>query len=160
MMRLYAACAHVNFPVLLHIDNQYAVDSPGLPAMERVLREFPEVNFIGHANGWWNSISGDVKEFKGYPKGKITPGGAAGRLLEEYPNMFADLSAGSGLNAITRDPEVGKEFLIHHADKLMFGTDALGGEGRESHFQFYNEIDLPIKVKAKLFRDNAKKFLI
>ncbi len=159
MMRLYAACANVDFPVLFHIDNRFAVDTPGLPAMERVLKEFPEVNFIGHANGWWNSISGDVKKFKGYPKEKITSGGAAGRLLDEYPNMYADLSAGSGLNAITRDPEIGREFLLTHADKLMFGTDALGGEGRESHFEFYNNIDLPEDVKAKLFRDNAHRIL-
>jgi len=41
----------------------------------------------------------------------------------------------------------------------MFGTDALGGEGRESHFEYYNEIDLPAEVKAKLFRENAKKLL-
>lgn len=159
MMRLYAACANVDFPVLFHIDNKFAVDTPGLPAMERVLKAFPEVNFIGHANGWWNSISGDVKEFKGYPKEKITPGGAAGRLLEDYPNMYADLSAGSGLNAITRDPEVGINFLQKHQDKLMFGTDAIGGAGRESHFEFYNEADLPSDVKAKLFRDNARKLL-
>jgi len=159
MKRIYAACAELDFPVLLHIDNRFAVDVPGLPALERVLKEFPEVNFIGHANGWWNSISGDVKEFKGYPKEKVTPGGAAGRMLQEYPNMYADLSAGSGLNAITRDPEVGMEFLIKHQDKLMFGTDAAGGTGRESHFEFYNNADLPPEVEAKLFRDNARKLL-
>ncbi len=159
MKRMYAACADLDFPVLFHIDDRYAVDVPGLPAMERVLKEFPDVNFIGHANGWWNSISGDVIEFKGYPKEKVTPGGAAGRLLEEYPNMYADLSAGSGLNAITRDPEPGKEFLIKHADKLMFGTDAAGGTGRETHFEFYNSIDLSPEIKAKLFRDNARKLL-
>jgi len=159
MKRIYAACAEVDFPVLFHIDNKHAVDVPGLPAMERVLKEFPDVNFIGHANGWWNSISGDVKELKGYPKGKVTPGGAAVRLLENYPNMYADLSANSGLNAITRDPEFGKKFLVDFSDKLMFGTDAIGGTGRESHFDFYNNIDLPEEVKAKLFRINTRKLL-
>lgn len=159
MKCIYAACAEVNFPVLLHIDNKHAVDVPGLPAMERVLKEFPDVKFIGHANGWWNSITGDVMEFKGYPKGKVTPGGAAVRLLEEYPNMYADLSANSGLNAITRDPEFGKKFLVDFSDKLLFGTDAIGGTGRETHFNFYNNIDLPLAVKDKIFRDNARKIL-
>ncbi len=159
MKRIYAACAEVGFPVLLHIDNRHALDTPGLPALEKVLREFPEVIFIGHANGWWNSLSADVKEFRGYPEGKITSGGAAVRLLEEYPNMYADLSANSGLNAITRDPAFGIPFIINHADKLLFGTDAMGGTGRESHFEFYNRIDLPQEVKNKIFRDNTRKLL-
>lgn len=159
LKRIYAACAEVDFPVLLHIDDRHAVDTPGLPALERVLKEFPEVKFIGHANGWWNSLSGDVREFKGYPEGKITPGGAAVRLLEEYPNMYADLSANSGLNAITRDPDFGIPFLKKYADKLLFGTDALGGAGRESHFEFYNELDLPQDAKRKIFRDNTRNLL-
>ena len=159
MKRIYAACAEVDFPVLLHIDNKHAVDQPGLPAMENVLKEFADVNFIGHANGWWNSITGDVKELKGYPKGKVTSGGAAVRLLENYTNMYADLSANSGLNAITRDQEFGKKFLVDFSDKLMFGTDAIGGTGCESHFDFYNKIDLPEEVKAKLFRDNTRNLL-
>lgn len=159
MKRIYAACSEVGFPVLLHIDNKHATDQPGLPAMERVLKEFPNVDFIGHANGWWNSISGNVKELKGYPKGKVTPGGAAIRLLENYPNMFADLSANSGLNAITRDPDFGKKFLSDFSDKLMFGTDAIGGTGREAHFDFFNKVDLPEEVKTKLFRDNTRKLL-
>lgn len=159
MKRIYAACAEVGFPVLLHIDNRHALDTPGLPALEKVLREFPDVVFIGHANGWWNSLSGDVTELGGYPEGSITPGGAAVRLLEEYPNMYADLSANSGLNAITRDPDFGIPFIIDHADKLLFGTDAMGGTGRESHFEFYNRIDLPQEVKNKIFRDNTRKIL-
>jgi uncharacterized protein len=159
MKRIYAACAEVDFPVLFHIDNKHAVDIPGLPAMEKVLKEFPNVNFIGHANGWWNSITSDVKELKGYPKGKISPGGAAVKLLENYPNMYADLSANSGLNAITRDPEFGTKFLVDFSDKLMFGTDAIGGTGRESHFDFYNKIDLPEEVKDKIFRNNTRKLL-
>ena len=159
MERIYAACGEVGFSIVLHIDNQHAVDVPGLPAMERVLKKFPEVNFIGHANGWWNSITGDVKEFKGYPKGKIAPGGAAFGLLEKYPNMYADLSATSGLNAITRDPEFGAKFLVGFSDKLLFGTDAIGGIGRKPHFDFYNEVELSSEVKDKLFRDNALKLL-
>ena len=159
MKRIYAACSEVGLPVLLHIDDRHAVDNPGLPAMEKVLKEFPDVIFIGHANGWWNSLSGNVEAMKGYPKGKITQGGAAVRLLEEYPNMYADLSARSGLNAITRDPDFGIPFLIKFADKLLFGTDAQGGVGRDSHFEFYNQVDLPAEVKTKIFRSNTRKLL-
>ena len=159
MKRIYAACAEVGFPVLLHIDERHAVDQPGLPALEKVLKEFPDVIFIGHANGWWNSLSGDAKALKGYPEGMIAPGGAAVKLLETYPNMYADLSANSGLNAIKRDPDFGIPFIIDHADKLLFGTDAMGGTGRDSHFEFYNQVDLPEEVRTKIFRDNTRKLL-
>jgi predicted TIM-barrel fold metal-dependent hydrolase len=127
--------------------------------MESVLKEFPGVNFIGHANGWWNSLSGDVKKLNGYPEGRIAPGGAAVRLLEQYPNMYADLSANSGLNAITRDPDFGRKFLVDFSHKLLFGTDAQGGQGRESHFDFYNGGDLPQEVKNRIFRENSRKLL-
>lgn len=157
MQRIYAACAEVDFPVLIHIDNEHAVDVPGLPGLEKMLKQFSDVNFIGHANGWWNSITGDVKEFKGYPKGKITPGGAAVRLLEEYPNMYGDLSANSGLNAVTRDPEFGLKFLVDFSDKLLFGTDTPGAKGGDAHFSFYNEADLPQEVKQKICSENTRR---
>lgn len=161
MIRIYQACSEVDFPVLFHIDNSFVVDTPGLPALEAVLKKFPEVKFLGHATGWWNSISGDVKDFKGYPKGKITANGAIVRLLTEYPNMYADLAAGSGLNAITRDPEFGRKFLINYSNKLLFGTDTFGSsdESSKPHFNFFNNVDLPSDVKNQICRENARKLL-
>jgi predicted TIM-barrel fold metal-dependent hydrolase len=159
MKRIYAACGEVDFPVTIHIDNKHAVDVPGLPGLEDILKEFPQVNFLAHANGWWNSISGDVSTFKGYPKEPITPDGAVLRLLKDYPNLYGDLSANSGLNAVTRDPEVGLKFLNDYSDKLLFGTDALGNKGGEGHFDFYNQLDLPLSVKNKIFKENARSLL-
>jgi predicted TIM-barrel fold metal-dependent hydrolase len=37
--------------------------------------------------------------------------------------MFGDLSAGSGLNALTRDEEFAKDFIARHQDKLIYGSD-------------------------------------
>lgn len=159
MKRIYAACGEVDFPVTIHIDDKHAVDVPGLPGFENILKEFPHVNFLAHANGWWNSISGDVSTFKGYPKEPITKDGAILRLLEKYPNLYGDLSANSGLNAVTRDPTIGLKFLNDFSDKLLFGTDALGNNGGEGHFDFYNQLDLPLSVKNKIFKDNAKSLL-
>jgi len=44
-------------------------------------------------------------------------------LLIKYPNLYADLSAGSGFNAISRDYEYGIKFLEEFQNKLVFGTD-------------------------------------
>ena len=43
--------------------------------------------------------------------------------MRRYPNLHGDLSAGSGFNAISRDPEFGYRFLEEFQDRLYFGTD-------------------------------------
>ena len=58
-----------------------------------------------------------------YPKGKVTPGGWTDRYLADYPNMYADMSAGSGLNALIRDEEHARGFIERHQDKLLYGSD-------------------------------------
>ena len=54
------------------------MDAPGLPGLEKALKEFPDTQFIGHGPGWWASISGDVTQadLARYPDGTVTPGGA------------------------------------------------------------------------------------
>ena len=53
----------------------------------------------------------------------MTPGGRLVELLRNYPNMYGDLSAGSGANAVMRDPAFGYKFLEEFQDKLFFGVD-------------------------------------
>jgi predicted TIM-barrel fold metal-dependent hydrolase len=43
--------------------------------------------------------------------------------MRNYPNLHGDLSAGSGYNAISRDPEFGLGFLEEFQDQLYFATD-------------------------------------
>jgi predicted TIM-barrel fold metal-dependent hydrolase len=89
----------------------------------RILERHPKVHFIGHAQTWWGNIDKNHDQTVMYPKGKVTPGGLTDRLLSEFPNLHGDLSAGSGLNALTRDEAFTREFLERHQDKLLFGTD-------------------------------------
>ena len=65
-----------------------------------------------------------------YPKGPVTPGGITDRLLSDYPNMWGDLSAGSGLNAFTRDEDHARDFLKRHQDRLIYGSDCEDIEGQ------------------------------
>jgi predicted TIM-barrel fold metal-dependent hydrolase len=92
-----------------------------------MLKKYPKVNFIGHAQTWWANIDkacdNDPRNL--YPRGKLTPGGLTDRYLSDYPNMFGDLSAGSGENAFKRDPDHARAFLARHQDKLMFGSDCV-----------------------------------
>jgi uncharacterized protein len=161
-MKLYEACGEVGLPLLFHLDNERNLDKPGLPGLAKALAEFPECKFIGHGPGWWASISGDVTQadLNGYPKGKVAPGGAMDALMEKHANLFADLSAGSGVNAITRDLEFGREFLLRRSDRVLFGTDFLApGQGVPQFELFEKQLELPADVVPNILRNNARKLL-
>jgi predicted TIM-barrel fold metal-dependent hydrolase len=158
---IFRACAEAQLPVLFHLDNLRNTDAPGLPGLDKVLREVPDTTFIAHGPGWWASISGGISpaDLGGYPKTRVQPGGAIDALMDKYPNIYGDLSAGSGAGAISRDPEFGREFLIRRADRLMFGTDYLAPGQDVPQLELFRKIELPPEVQAKVFRDNARKLL-
>ena len=161
MMAVYAACDDLKLPVLFHCDDIRGTDRAGLPGLGRVLSAFPDVDFIGHGPGFWASISGDVTTsgLGGYPKTRISPGGALDLLFDAHRNLWGDLSAGSGANAIGRDPEFGRGFLLRRADRLLFGTDYLKPGQDVPQFKLLAGMDLPADVRAKIERGNATKLL-
>lgn len=160
-MELFRACADAGLPVLFHLDNNRNWDEPGLPGLAKVLEEIPNGIFIGHAQGWWASISGDVTktQLQQYPNTKVALGGALDALMDRFDNIYGDLSAGSGANAILRDIDFGREFVIRRADRLMFGTDYLAPGQQVPQFSLYKELDLPVTVQEKVFRGNARTLL-
>ena len=115
------------FHVAAQVGNYYGLmDDLGLPRLERTLARFPKLRFLGHSQCFWSEISADVTSETrgGYPSGPVTPGRVPA-LMRCYPNLCGDLSAGSGLNAISRDPAFGYRFLQEFQDRLFFGTDLL-----------------------------------
>lgn len=108
-------------PVLMHF--QHGKYNVGFERFHKVLEKFPDVNFIGHAQTWWGHIDKKHEPAVMYPKTRVTPGGLTDRYLADYPNVYGDLSAGSGLNSMLRDEEHAREFLKRHQDKLMYGSD-------------------------------------
>ena len=126
VLNLCRQAGNAKLPVLFDLNaniHWYGIrDDPGLPRLEKALQLCPKTIFIGHGPTFWAGISGDG-ELHGYPKGSVKPGGAVPRLMKKYHNLWADLSAGSGYNAITRDTQFGLEFLDQFCEKLLFGTD-------------------------------------
>ncbi|NLM79489.1 MAG: amidohydrolase family protein [Ruminococcaceae bacterium] len=129
-LNLYRQAGKYGMPVLFDMqDGPYGYglcDSYGLPRLERALRACPDTIFVGHGPTFWAEISSDVPEQKrsGYPDGPVHQGGAVPRLMRQYPNLWADTSAGSGYNALTRDKSFGLAFVDEFQDKLIFGTDS------------------------------------
>jgi predicted TIM-barrel fold metal-dependent hydrolase len=125
---VYKLANELGVPVLLHFE--FEMYNTGLERFERVLKAYPRVNFIGHAQTWWANVSAQVNQQVMYPEGKVVPGGLTDRLLSDYSNIFADLSAYSGLNALTRDADFTHEFLTRHSRKLVWGSDCECHDGK------------------------------
>lgn len=118
-------------PVLLHFEfERYNLH---IDRFHRILERHPKVNFIGHAQTWWCNVDGACDQKTMYPKGAVKSGGITDRLLADYPNMYGDLSAQSGLNSMLRDEDHAREFLKRHQNKLLYGSDCndRGGGGPE-----------------------------
>jgi predicted TIM-barrel fold metal-dependent hydrolase len=165
MQRIYELARDFGVPVLMHW--QFGMYNHGFDRFHRMLEKFPTVNFIGHAQTWWAHIDkayrDDPKNL--YPKGPVTPGGLTDRYLSDYPNLYGDLSAGSGLNALTRDEAFTRDFLRRHQDKLLYGSDCNDHTGREPECQGAKTLAAirrlaPDKtIERKLLYENAKKLL-
>lgn len=163
MMMIYEACNELELPILFHLDDIRSFDAPGLPRLENVLKAFPKLPLIGHAAGFWASISGDatIEDFGRYPQvpTPVAPGGALDRLMAQYPNLYGDLSEPGGEKAIARDPTFGREFIVRRADQLVFGTDFLMTGQEVPQFELLGSLDLPEAVQYKIYRGNALRLL-
>lgn len=150
-------------PVLLHF--QHGDYNLGIEKFHLILEKYPTVNFIGHAQTWWGNIDRHHNPEAMYPTGKVTRGGITDHLLTDYPNMFGDLSAGSGLNALIRDEDHTRGFLERHQDKLLYGSDCNDLIGRGPGCQGAQTIAAvrrlaPSKaIERKLLYGNAARVL-
>jgi predicted TIM-barrel fold metal-dependent hydrolase len=164
MLRVYALAREHRVPVLMHW--QHAMYNYGFERFGRILGQFHDVTFIGHAQTWWANI--DAKHADQsvlYPKGRVTRGGVTDRYLSDHSNMFGDLSAGSGLNALTRDEEFTRDFLVRHQDKLLFGSDCNDRHGGTEKCQgtqtiaTIRRLSADHKVQRKLLYENARRLV-
>ena len=135
LRRMYALAAELNVPILIHFQEvphtpTEGVFATGFRNFEAMLKAYPKTKFIGHADAFWANISADYANEAAYPAGKIKRGGVTDRLLGDYPNLYGDLSANSGNNALSRDPEFTPGFLERHQDKLIFGSDCACSDGK------------------------------
>lgn len=162
MQRLYQLAADYRVPILMHW--QYKMYNYGFERFYKILEKFPRTTFIGHAQTWWANIDQNHQNQSVlYPKGKVTPGGITDRYLSDYSNMYGDLSAGSGLNAFTRDEEHASGFFQRHQDKLIYGSDCNDLVGTGPACQGAQTLAVvrrlaPSKaIERKLLYENAKR---
>lgn len=167
-IRMYRFCGEKGLAVTVHID--YEFDAPngnryprpnywyggGIEALERALIACPETTFLGHAPGFWAHISGDGKyKTEAYPMGPIVPGGKLPMMMEKYPNLMCDLSAGSGCRALSRDLDFTRQFLTEYQDRVVYARDDFDNQ----HQELLGSLGLPGEVLDKIYYKNALRVL-
>lgn len=163
-MQLVAEIARAHqVPVLMHF--QHDTYNLGIERFHKMLEKYPGVHFIAHAQTFWGNIDRAHKQEVLYPKGPVTPGGISDRLLSDYPNFWGDLSAGSGLNALTRDEDNARDFLKRHQDKLIYGSDCEdpAGQGQKcsgsQQLATVRRLSPDVAATRKMLYGNAAKLL-
>lgn len=133
--RLLKACQELHMPLLCHMAPAAKppfygiVDNYHLDGLEWALSEFPDLPIIGHSQIFWAQMTPCdpdqdpmARNFV-YSASRVIQEGRVQQLLRRYPNLYADLSANSGANALLRDPEYAMGFMQEFTDRLLFGTD-------------------------------------
>ena len=159
----FRLAGELGMPVLFHLElprieggvlTQWYLGD--IDAFERTLQKCPETTFIAHGPGWWAHISKDKRGYESsYPEGPIVPGGGVVRLMEKYENLYSDLSASSGLRALSRDLKFTKRFLTNFADRIVYGTDYWDTR----LLDHLRNLDLPADVLTKILYKNALKLV-
>ena len=137
LRRMYSLAAELNVPIMVHFQEvphtpTEGVFSTGFKNFEAILKAYPKTKVLGHADAFWANVSADYANDTAYPSGPVKRGGVTDKLLGDYANLYGDLSANSGNNAMSRDPEFTKSFLVRHQDKLVFGSDCSCADGKGS----------------------------
>lgn len=171
MDHMLDCCQSLELPILTHMNpfmsNKGIVDEVGMPLLEKALKKYPKLKYIGHSQPFWLEIStysSDLtpEQRNVCPSGKVIPGRVV-ELLTNYENLYGDLSANSGGNAILRDADFGIEFLEKFQDKLIYGTDTLSANIHYPLGAYLDSLYMQKKISfdayAKICRNNTLKLL-
>lgn len=169
MQNLFYHCEKTGMPLTMHIAHKTGgtygiVDDLGLGGLEYSLEKYPNLIFIGHSQCFWSHIGDDVndKNWFRYPSGPVKEGKLI-KMMRRFKNLHADLSATSGYNAVSRDPDFGVSFLEEFQDRLYFGTD-ISSADIEMVLSFWldemlDKNKISYEAYYKICRGNALKIL-
>ena len=169
VQNLFRGTEEARLPLTFHLAPKEGglyglIDDAGLPGLEASLQRFPNLNFLGHSQTFWAEISTihSWDDRFGYPAGPVEEG-AVPRMMRKYGNLYGDLSAGSGFNALNRDRAYAIGFLNEFQDRLLFGTDICAPDTETPLVDFLlalrREGAISETVFQKIARKNAERLL-
>jgi predicted TIM-barrel fold metal-dependent hydrolase len=166
--KVYEMAAKYGVPVLIHGS---LVNIPELnDQLDQVFSDFPGVTFILAHYG--NTVLGHHLD-------------VIAKLLDKHPNLYIDLSQGSGITAylhyLDQDLDSIRDFVIKYQDRILFGSDLILGIGTNDLDWLYQRVrcdidacqkaefaceygthqglDLDTEILKKLYYDNPKRVL-
>jgi len=170
VQNLFKHVQDVGFPLIFDITTRIGgayglYDDVGLPQLERCLQNFPDLIILGHGPPFWAHIAQleNPADMAGYPEYPVKAEGVVPGLFRRYPNLYGDLSAGSGYNALARDRDYAARFLNEFTDRLLFGTDICGPDSPTPLVDLLVELKDARKISEEVFdkiaRGNAIRLL-
>ena len=163
MDNLFSYCEELDMPVTIHIapeaQGYYGiVDELGLPRIEKMLKKHPKLKIFGHSQPFWSEIGdNNTNEIRNkYVKGKVQ-NGRLPELLRKYENLYCDLSAGSGANAMMRDREHAAAFIEEFSDRVLYGCD-ICLHGQKFPFEF-DEFLTSMRESGEISEENYVKLV-
>ncbi len=170
MENLLYHCGELDLPLLIHISpgigiSYGVVDELHLPRIAKMLQKYPKLTLFGHSQAFWSEISGENDEYT-RDKNLMLPYQSEGVLfsmMREYPNLFCDLSANSGMFAFCRQEDHAIRFLNEFSDRICFGCDMTPGVYDQTPKliaqldKYYQSGAISEEVYRKLAFENAQR---
>jgi hypothetical protein len=130
---IYEALVNSDIPLIIHISdpdtyyaNQYK-DSEKYGLKEDHLQELEDV-LSQH-----RKLRVQVPHFGAQPEIHRLP--ELSRWLDEYPNVVVDTASSRWMaRELSKDVKKSREFMIKYSDRVLFGTDVVGGRGDRDYF--------------------------
>lgn len=183
---IFAACARLGVPVLIHTADPFQfwqpkdknnerlyelIEVPGrvrdpkdnvpweqlIAEQHQLFRRHPQTTFIDAHLGW---LGNDLARL--------------GKLMDECPNVMTEI--GAVLAELGRQPRFARDWITKYQDRVLFGKDAYEPseyrayfrvlETADDSFPYYRRrhafwkiygLDLPDPVLRKLYSDNARR---
>ncbi|MHC4884291.1 MAG: amidohydrolase family protein [Planctomycetota bacterium] len=167
---LFRCVEQAGLPLIFDISDRIGgdygfYDDAGLPQLEATLKAHPDLIILGHGPAFWSEIGKLEREEDrgGYPRYSFEEEGAVPKMMRTCPNLYGDLSAGSGFGALARNRDYAIQFLNEFSDRLLFGTDICSAEQGLPLAAFLLELreegHLSDEVFEKIARGNAEELL-
>ena len=129
MENLFYHCEALSMPITVHITDSLPgsygiVDDLGLTRLDKILTKFKGLKVFGHSQCFWSEIGDDNSNEKRntYPTGPVREGRIS-YLMRKHENLYCDISAGSGANALMRDRDYTARFIEEFSDRILYGCD-------------------------------------
>ncbi len=185
---VFAKCAELNIPVLIHTGEPRSFFEPHDRFNERwlELKQFPNRARPADKYPTWQEVMAEQHNlFARHPKTKFINAhlgwmandlASLGKLLDKNPNVYTEVAA--VVAELGRQPRFARQWFIKYQDRVLFGKDTYAPDEYHTYFRIFETsdeyfdyfrkrhafwkmygLDLPDEVLKNFYYKNALKLL-